>query len=301
MVIPTRARSSSRSDAAAHVPSAVKVPTCSSYSTCPSGPTPVHAASDHRKADGSTISDGPCGPSGWNRLTGSGPAAISVELVAVAIARANVLDRAAEESVRVRLESNDRLARRALDHEFDGVAGRRPHACVRDAAFVDFDARREAPRFVDSDHRCRGRQQHSCRKARSSTAGGLAARNGYHEFLGRMRLGETHDLDVHEPRPLSRGHCLRFGDLGARPSAARPRWPRSAESTSRAPRGAPVRRGGSLHRKSSRPAGSQPAPFGSPWRPGCWPRPETRHHRCRWRRSTSPPSHPACRAATADS
>ena len=70
-VMPQSANSGSSRIAAAKVPSRVNVPTCSSYRTVPSSFTPRHEASVQANPDGSTTSDGPCGPSGCERDAGS--------------------------------------------------------------------------------------------------------------------------------------------------------------------------------------------------------------------------------------
>src|SRR5689334_18619982 len=58
--------------AAGQGPSVLNVPTAISYRTVPRSVTPFQPASVQRNADGSITTDGPWGPSGWDRDAGSG-------------------------------------------------------------------------------------------------------------------------------------------------------------------------------------------------------------------------------------
>ena len=58
--------------AARKVPSGVKVPMWSSYSTASCQGRPVQASSRQRYSAGSTTSLGPCTSAGWKRDAGSG-------------------------------------------------------------------------------------------------------------------------------------------------------------------------------------------------------------------------------------
>ena len=119
--------------AARHVPSRVNVPTCSSYSTCPSRSQPRPGAVGPANASGSTTCDGPCGPNGWDRDAGSGKRACTViKSIAVESAGRHRRDQRREVAVALWGENDfaDHLSRVVFNRERCRLTACRPDAEV---------------------------------------------------------------------------------------------------------------------------------------------------------------------------